>query len=213
MNEELKIDQPAPSARRSQAERRDQSGQALLVAAAEVIERDGIAAATFDAVGRQSGYSRGLASARFGSKEAMVRAVISFLSARLEARMAERFALESSPLACIMAFSDVMLKAVEEDRLLRAYFVMMAGAVGNRSPLQPDFLATHDAVRDRLRTLIEAGQKQGEIDRSLDANAVALSIGSINLGISVELLLDPGMDMQAMRETVNTAARRLLAVG
>lgn len=196
--------------RRSQAERRDQSEQALLIAAAEVIERDGVAAATFEAVGKQAGYSRALASVRFGSKEGMVRAVIEFLAARLGNRIAARIEGVPSSLERILAYADATLSEVEQDRLLRAYFVMMAGAVGHRSDTQASFLAVHDEVRETLRLLIAEGQATGEIDPALDANIVALSIGSLQLGIAVELLLDPDMDMGAMRRTVNAAILRIL---
>lgn len=196
--------------RRSQAERRDQSEQALLIAAAEVIERDGVAAATFEAVGKQAGYSRALASVRFGSKEGMVRAVIEFLAARLGNRIAARIEGVPSSLERILAYADATLSEVEQDRLLRAYFVMMAGAVGHRSDTQATFLAVHDEVRETLRLLIAEGQATGEIDPALDANIVALSIGSLQLGIAVELLLDPDMDMAAMRRTVNAAILRIL---
>jgi AcrR family transcriptional regulator len=205
-----KIATQAPSGRRSQAERRDQSEQALLIAAAEVIERDGVAAATFEAVGKQAGYSRALASVRFGSKDGMVRAVIDFLASRLEERIAARIGAVESPLERIIAYADAMLSEVEQDRLLRAYFVMMAGAVGHRSDTQVVFLAVHDEVRETLRAFILEGQGAGEIDPALDANIVALSIGSLQLGISVELLLDPDMDMVAMRRTVNAAILRIL---
>jgi AcrR family transcriptional regulator len=196
--------------RRSQAERRDQSEQALLIAAAEVIERDGVAAATFEAVGKQAGYSRALASVRFGSKEGMVRAVIEFLAARLGNRIAARIEGMASSLDRILAYADATLSEVEQDRLMRAYFVMMAGAVGHRSDTQASFLAVHDDVRETLRLLIAEGQATGEIDPALDANIVALSIGSLQLGIAVELLLDPDMDMSAMRRTVNAAILRIL---
>ncbi len=175
-----------------------------------MIERDGVAAATFEAVGKQAGYSRALASVRFGSKDGMVRAVIEFLAARLEARIAFRIGTIESPLERIMSYADAMLSEVEQDRLLRAYFVMMAGAVGHRSDTQAVFLSVHDSVRETLRVMIADGQGAGEIDSALDANIVALSIGSLQLGISVELLLDPEMDMSAMRRTVNAAILRIL---
>lgn len=175
-----------------------------------MIEREGVAAATFEAVGKQAGYSRALASVRFGSKDGMVRAVIEFLAARLEERIAARIGAIVSPLERIMSYADAMLCEVEQDRLLRAYFVMMAGAVAHRSDTQAVFLAVHDEVRETLRAFIQEGQGVGEIDPALDANIVALSIGSLQLGISVELLLDPDMDMSAMRRTVNAAILRIL---
>ena len=43
-----------------------------------------------------------------------------------------------------------------------------------------------------------------------DADALALAIGSLHLGISVELLLDPDLDMDALRRSVRESISRML---
>lgn len=202
-----KAEQPA---RRTQAERRDQSELRLLTAAAEIIEAEGFAAATFEAIGARAGYSRGLASRKFGSKDGLVRAVIAFLTARVEAHYVARIAGLSSPMACIQAYVDVLLDELDRDRLFRAYFVMMASAVASRGGMQEDFLAAHEGVRARLRDLVVAGQAAGEVDPALDGDAVALSIGSLQLGIAVELLLDPALDLKPLKATAQDALDRIL---
>ena len=73
MTDQLSLPRPA---RRTQAERRDESGRSLVEAAIAVVARQGVNAATFDAIGRQAGYSRGLATQRFGSKQGLIEAVI-----------------------------------------------------------------------------------------------------------------------------------------
>lgn len=201
-----------PKARRTQSERRDASEQRLLIAAAEIIEEQGFAAATFDAIGARAGYSRGLASQKFGSKDGLVAAVIAFLTARVDAHYQSRVASIKSPLARILAYVEVLLAELETDRLFRAYFVMMASAVANRGSMQDAFLAAHEGVRERLRDLVITGQKAGEIDAGLDGDTVALSIGSLQLGIAVELLLDPVLDVASLSSTVQEAMRRILRV-
>jgi len=213
MKEERFMSGPtAPKPRRSHAERRDQSEQALLIAAASIIEERGLAAATVDAIAQSAGYSRGLASQKFGSKDALIRAVIAFATNKVEHAYQEQIGQEPSPLACILAYHDVLLSQLESDRLFRAYFVMMAGNIGNRTAMQPAFLEAHEGVRAKLRELIEAGQAAGEIAPELEADLVALSLGSLQLGISIEWLLDPDMDMAALRATVKGAVLRILAV-
>lgn len=196
--------------RRTQAERRDESEQRLLVAAAEIIEEEGFAAATFDAIGTRAGYSRGLASQKFGSKDGLVRAVIAFLTARVEAHYLVRVDGLSSYLACILAYVDVLLDDLESDRLFRAYFVMMASAVANRGAMQGAFLEAHEGVRARLRDMVVAGQAAGEVDPVLDGDSVALAIGSLQLGIAVELLLDPALDLAPLKVTTQEAMRRIM---
>src|SRR3989338_11006175 len=71
-----------PRARRTQAERRDESARNLLRAATEVIAGQGVTAATFEAIGARAGYSRGLATQKFGSKQGLIEALIAWLHAR-----------------------------------------------------------------------------------------------------------------------------------
>ncbi|WP_246203104.1 TetR/AcrR family transcriptional regulator [Sphingomonas lacunae] len=203
-----------PARRRSQAERSDESEIRLLEAAARVIEGEGFAAATFDRIGELAGYSRGLASAKFGSKDGLVRAVIAFVQRRLEARTTAALAMLDRPDATelILSWTDTLLEVVQTDELVRAYFVMMAVAVGNRADNRPAFLDAHEQVRVRLRDLIEAGQASGTISAKVDADATALSIGSLQLGIAVELLLDPTLDIGRMRATARQAVRGMLGI-
>ena len=62
--------------RMTQAERRERSEQELLEATMRVVSEKGVAAATFDAIGREAGYSRGLVTQRFGSKDGLIRSLI-----------------------------------------------------------------------------------------------------------------------------------------
>ena len=56
----------APTARRTQAERRAESDDRLLEAAAAIIAEEGYMAATLERVGERAGFSRGLASRKYG---------------------------------------------------------------------------------------------------------------------------------------------------
>ena len=200
--------------RRSQAERSDESESRLLEAAARVIEGEGFAAATFERIGELAGYSRGLASAKFGSKDGLVRAVIAFVQERLEARtngVGEALG-QTGAVEAIFAWTDSFLEVVQADELVRSYFVMMAAAVGNRSDIRHAFLDAHEEVRTILRAMIEAGQASGEIPRHVHADATALSIGSLQLGIATELLLDPALDMDIMRATARRAVSGMLGI-
>lgn len=197
--------------RRTQAERRDESEARLLEAAARLIEAEGFGAVTFERVGAAAGYSRGLAAHKFGSKDGLVRAVIGYVQQRLSSRVEAAMAgANSDATSQILTWSDAMLREVERDPLIRAYFVMMAAAVGDRAPIRPAFLAAHEEVRIGLRALIEAGQAAGALPRALPADAIALSIGSLHLGIATELLLDPDLDMAAMRAVARRAIGGML---
>lgn len=60
------------SARRSQAERRSRSEDALLDAAAEVVAERGVQSASLASIGGRAGVSRGLPTHHFGSRTTLV---------------------------------------------------------------------------------------------------------------------------------------------
>ena len=196
--------------RRTQAERREESEAALLVAAATLIEREGFAAVTFERVGALAGYSRGLAAHHFGSKDGLVRAVIAFISDRVQSHVDAAAAGEATVAGQILAWTDALLAVLDEDPLFRAYFVMLNAANGNRAADRSIFLERHELVRERLRDAIERGIRAGEISADVDADATALAIGSLQLGIATELLLDPALDIDVMRRTARRAVSGLL---
>lgn len=207
MSEQLKI------RRQTQVERRAESEQRLLTAAAELIATEGFAAASLERIGAGAGYSRGLASQRFGSKDGLVTAVIDAVIERNTQLMAARTVPAASPLDDIIAYADVILLQMEADVFIRAYWVMMASAIANRLPIQAAFLAEHDKVKQRLSGLIVQGQATGEIDPAVDADAAALSIGSTLLGIGIECLLDPALDIPRVRAAALSTISRTLASG
>src|SRR3954454_23920151 len=63
------------TARRTQRERRDQAESALLTAAAELVVEAGVPALTLARVGERAGYSRGIVTHHFGSKQALLEAL------------------------------------------------------------------------------------------------------------------------------------------
>ena len=89
--------------RRSQADRSSASELKLLSAAALVLVEEGYSALTFDRIGEVSGFSRGLASQKFGSKDGMVLAVVDYLNARLDSRYAEGRDAAGNPLDEVIA--------------------------------------------------------------------------------------------------------------
>lgn len=196
------MDRKSTRKRRTQAERSDASEQSLLTAAATVMEAEGFAAATFERIGEVAGYSRGLASQKFGSKDGVVRAVIEFVAARVQQDLAASIRSEPNPLEGILRYMEIWLRGVETDPLLRSYFVMLSAAVANRMPIQTAFQDRHNDVKNDLAGLVRRGQARGLIDPIIDPEITALSIGCFQIGTAVQLLLDPQFDIAAVRASV-----------
>ncbi len=198
--------QPA-KIRRSQAQRRDESERRLLSAAAEVVVDLGMGGATFENIAARAGYSRGLVTQRFGSKQGMIEALIAQLQDRLGALMDARHVDELSGLEAVLTYVDVFLSALERDRELRAYFVLLAASVADVSDLRAPFAAAHKQVERQLESLFLKGKLEGSIRPDLDADAAALMTGALLFGLSMQLLLDPGMALEPIRATSLTTLR------
>lgn len=198
-------------ARRSQADRSSASELRLLKAAALVLVEEGYAALTFDRVGEVSGFSRGLASQKFGSKDGMVLAVVTFLNDRLDKRYIEGMEAAADPLEEIMAYLRTFLEEIEFDRLSLSYFVLLAATVANKSPIQPAFVEAHQKVKKSLASMILRGQEAGIIRNEIDPDTAALSIGAFQLGVATQLRLDPMLDVKGISAMVLPAIRATLA--
>ncbi|NML93563.1 TetR/AcrR family transcriptional regulator [Novosphingobium olei] len=188
--------------RKTQAERRQQSEQGLLVAAAEVVLEHGYTGATFDRISERAGYSRGLVTLRFGSKDGLVAAMIEFLGNQLEEIYRERLETARSGREKMLDFVDVFMLRLEEDRLTRAYFVLLAGALGNLLPQARYFLEQHEKVKELLVGLIREGMADGTLRANIDPETAALALGCFQLGVAIQHQLDPAMPLDAMRAFV-----------
>ena len=74
-----------------------------------------------------------------------------------------------------------------------------------RKPEQAALLRGLGAQIERVERLLEGivirGQDEGAIRADLDPDAAALMVGSLLLGLSVQCLVDPDMDLDPIRET------------
>src|ERR1700722_16667191 len=200
-------DKLATLVRRTQAERRDESERGLRKAAIAVVAEEGVGAVTFDAVGRKGGFSRGLATQRFGSKQGLIEAVIGHLHERQHALRGEKSIDDMPGLEAVLAFVDHYPRDLSANGEGRAYFMLLSSAVADASELRAVFAAEHARVERRLEALVLRGQAEGGIRREIDADAAALMIGSLLFGLSMQLLIDPTMDLDPIRQTSLTTLR------
>src|SRR5271170_856467 len=107
--------------RRTQAERTASSTRGLLSAAAALVAEQGVAAATLEKVGARAGYSRGLATQKFGSKQGLIETLIAHLHGRMESLLREAHVEDMPGLEAVLAFADLFLDQLADDVEVRAY--------------------------------------------------------------------------------------------
>jgi AcrR family transcriptional regulator len=199
--------------RRTQAERRDESERGVVQAAIAVVAEAGVGAVTFDSLGRRGGFSRGLATQRFGSKQGLIEAVIGHLHERQETLRGDRRIDDLPGLEAVLAFVDHYLRDLAANDEGRAYFMLLSSAVADASEFRAVFAAAHARVERRLEAWVLRGQAEGAIRREIDADAAALMIGSLLFGLSMQLLIDPAMNIDPIRKTSLTTLRLSFGAG
>src|ERR1700744_489808 len=187
--------------RRTQAERREESERGLVKAAVALVSEEGVSASTFEAIARRSGYSRGLVGQRFGSKLGLIEAVIDYLhDGRASFAEAGKLGRMAGPEA-LLTYADHYVQRLSHLGEVQAYFRLLSWAVADISAFRSVFAAEHQRIGGRFEGWIRQGQAEGQIRSDLDPAAAALMVGSQLLGLSIQVLIDPAMDLNPIRAT------------
>lgn len=181
---------PAAVQRRTQAQRSAQSEDRLLAAAAAIIAAEGYLAATLERVGERAGFSRGLASRKYGSKDGLIEAVIWRVSASVHAEVDAAIAGLASPLEQLLALFDRFVELALRDTSVRAYFVLFSAMIANRLETRSVFEEVQQRFGARIEELVVAGQARGEIAPALPPQHLAFMVGCLLAGISIETAMD-----------------------
>jgi len=175
-----------------QQERTERSTNALLDAAASLIVEGGFASLTFAAIGERAGYSRGLVTARFGSKEGLVEELIDRIVTTWNHRNVLPRTKDKTGLDGLDVLLDAIRRQAESDpRGLRVLYALMFEALGPDEELRTRFAKFHETMRADFARLISKGQTDGSIRRGLvPAREAALVVGGLR-GIGYQWLVDP----------------------
>jgi AcrR family transcriptional regulator len=198
--------------RTTQTERSERSTTALLDAAADLIVEGGFGALTLAAIGERAGYSRGLVTARFGSKDALIDALIR----RIVGRWSHRNVLprtEGKPgFEGVLVILDAIRSQAERDpRGLRVLYSLMFEAVGPDDGLRKRFAAFHDMMRTDIAGLLARGVDDGSVRADTDPEAEAALMVAALRGIAYQWLLDPdGYDLVRHLVYLDTTTRSRL---
>ena len=196
------------SARRSQAERRSRSEDALLEAAAELVAERGIQGTSLASIGGRAGVSRGLPTHHFGSKEALVTQLAERAQTRIGNAMFEAQQRQAKVSGDLSALDEILVSVDTYLELFndpgpdqRALLVMW----GSTFPSDASVDGMADAEQrsyEGLSQLIAAGQKDGSVRTDVDPMASAVLLHGLMRGVAALFLSDSGpADMHSVRRT------------
>lgn len=177
------------AARRTQAQRRATAERRVLDATMALIARKGSRAVTLALVGEAAGYSRGIVTHHFGSREKLLEAVV---------RDAQRFPVPDDAgdgLAWLAALVRAYLTNVTgRTPAARAFLQMWGEAIAADPVLMPLFAERDAAFRALLADRIGAGIADGSIRPDADPAAGAVSLVALLRGIGLQLIATPAPD-------------------
>jgi AcrR family transcriptional regulator len=191
---------------RTHEQRREQSEKQMLKAAIALFARQGYLKTTLAEVGREAGYTAGLVSHKFGSKEGLLQAVVDHISNRfLNDQLGEAIE-QSSATDSLRNYIDIYLTEVSlREGPMRALYVIMGEALGAVPEIRQSIADLNAGARGRLMDIIQRGIEQGEFRKETDAEAAAaLIIGALR-GLVMQHLIDPKkLNLKNMRAMVQT---------
>ncbi len=197
--------------RRTQTERREEAERRLLDAALSIVARTGTVRLTLAAVGLAAGYSRGLATHRFGNKAGLLRALAAHINVRFQDQM-RAAPRRRSGLDTIRGHIEVYFGRTDRQwTTTRALLVMMTEGLMDQTGLQADMAAYNRQVLTMFETQIRAGIQQGEVGADIDPAAASVMLLGTLRGVMMQSLLDPDIDLVQVRNSVLAMAERSLA--
>ena len=168
------------------------STRLLLQAAGDLVAEGGYASMTLATVGERAGYSRSLATARFGSKGKLLEALVDHIVMRWDIatvlpRTEGRPGLES-----LMILLEAIRDQYRRDpRSLRVLYALMFEALGPGRELKARFVDFHRGMRARIADTIRHGIEDGSVVAGVDAAVEAELIVAGLRGVGYQWRLDP----------------------
>jgi AcrR family transcriptional regulator len=201
--------------RRTQAERTALSEDRLMAAALKLVAERGYERTSLQAIGDAAGYSRGLVSHRFGSKEGLLWAMFErtfseWRTERLLPRVGARVGVEA--LHAVVAASRAALQGAPDT--MRGFYAMLFESVGALEVLRPKVAEFHRRQRKGLAAWIAAGIAAGNVRADTDAVRAAELFTAMLRGAAYQWLLDPrGVDIERLHDAIDESVTRLWSSG
>lgn len=199
---------PAPSHPLTQAERTAISDRAMLDAAIELILKHGIEKTTLQSIGEQAGYSRGLATYRFGSKAGLLDEVCKSISRRwldfLNERVGKQIGIDAMCTA-LDSFFEFISQYPSDAQVLQ---ILYGGAASPTSEFRQTSANIHKSQMDDVADWVTAGVATGRIRDNADPKSVAAQYIAYISGMTYLWLINPSsVDFRKANDDMKTHLR------
>jgi len=175
----------------TQAERSALSDKAMLKAALALVLEHGTDKTTLAMIGQHAGYSRGLATYRFGSKDGLYDALCRSISRHwleyLKRGVGDKVGVE----AMCAALDTIYQFEQELPEEARALQILYSGAASPSAGFQETAVNIRQRQKSDVAEWIRRGQDVGEVKAEIDADEVAAQYVAYITGMTYLWLISP----------------------
>lgn len=172
--------------------RSELSTSRLLDAAAELIAETGYERMTLAAIGERAGYSHGLVTRRFGSKEGLMWALVEKMTLGWFATYIQPAIDEQTGAAALhLRIDGIRTSWVRSTRRMHAMYALMFEALQPIPMLKEHMADLHSQARNGVRDAVQRGIDDGSVDASVDADGMARLLTGALRGAAYQAMLDP----------------------
>ncbi len=198
--------------RRTQAERTALSDARMLDAAKQLIIEQGTHATTLKAVGERAGYSRGLASNRFGSKDALFTQLVLRFNRSWTQELANKVGGRTGTHACLAALDAVEGFLSNHSEYMQVMYILWFESISSHNDVRNHLAAYHEIYRRDVAHWVREGIESGEIAASVDAECYAFQFCSFIFGTIYQWLVAPdSVDLPKQFDAYRRATRHAFA--
>lgn len=183
--------------RRTQAERVAESDTRMLQAAMFLVATRGYMQTTLEAIGVEAGYSRGLVSHRFGSKDKLLEELVNRVTDDFRQGLLQRLQ-GLSGLDAVFCEIDCYLEGMDDPPLSsRAFFVLMLESIGPAPQIREHFAQFGKRWQAALARTLSKGQQLGSIRADINPASEARLLIATLRGLRTQSMIDPaGSDIK-----------------
>lgn len=167
----------------------------ILDAALDIIGRDGYSRATVNQIAQAVGITPNGVLHYFGSKEAMLVAVVEARDFREDPDQAPH-----SPFAVIAGYPEFMARSAAVPGLVQLFSRLANEATEGSHDGHAYFVSRYERVREAWRGMFEEIEREGRLRSGLDPETLATMVVALSDGLQTQWLYDPAVDMpEALR--------------
>ena len=194
--------------RRTQQERKAESEHAIILAALNLFARQGYMRTTLNEIGKVAGYTGGLVSHRFGSKEGLLQAVLKHIRTRfLDDQLGSAINMDSAE-ESLRNYIEIYINevTVRESRV-RALYVIMGEALGAVPEIRKDIAELDEHTRNHLAGIMQRGMASSEFRNDANPDTSALLVMGTLRGVVLQYLADPqAFNVKAVIKSIQDGA-------